>query len=107
MAWSKSKNADQKTADDRSRTDDVNGERGDTTRFVAEMDSKLNEFSARLDQRQQELAIAQADIVELERLIEATSQALGVARPTDNRVASMVVGDRSSSDSQSKSVSLQ
>jgi len=40
-----------------------------------------------LDQRQQELAVAKADIVELELLIGAATQALGVARPTDKRPA--------------------
>jgi len=45
MAWSKSKRADEKAVDDRKHADEVNGERGDTTRFVAEMDTRLNDFN--------------------------------------------------------------
>lgn len=95
MAWSKSdRKGEKKTASDREAAAKAKGERSDTKRFVAEMESKLTEFDTRLEQRKQELALAQADIAELERLINAAKQAIGAAEPKDSRPPISVVGNR-------------
>ena len=96
MAWSKSRRADGKETEDGKHAGEVNGERTDTKGFIAEMESKLANFDARLRKRQHELVVAQADIVELEQLINAASQAIGTARPTDRPATASLLGDRSS-----------
>jgi hypothetical protein len=78
-------------------------EGSDTKRFVAEMESRLSDFDTRLEQRKQDLALAQADIGELERLINAAKQAIGAAEPKDSRPAISVVDSRPAAASGAKS----
>jgi len=94
MAWSKSRRADENSAVDRVRAEEANGGRKDTKHFVAEMESKLGDFDARLKQRRQDVAFAEAEISELKRLVNAATQAIKAARPGDARPAVAVVGNR-------------
>jgi hypothetical protein len=100
MAWSKSdRKGEKKAASDREISEKTNGEGSDTKRFVAEMESRLSDFDTRLEQRKQDLALAQADIAELERLIDAAKQAIGAAEPKNSRPAISVVDSRSATSS--------
>lgn len=94
MEWSKSRRADDRAPAERVKTQEAKGGRGDTKHFVAEMENKLGDFDARLKQRRQDLAMAEADISELERLVNAATQAIRAAQPTASQRPMSVVSDR-------------
>ena len=94
MAWSKSRQVDEKSAVDQVRAEEASGGRKDTKNFVAEMESRLGDFDARLKQRRQDVALAEAEISELKRLVNAATQAIKAARPGDTPPAMAVVGSR-------------
>ena len=99
MEWSKSRRADEKAAAERVKAEEADGGRGDTKHFVAEMESKLGDFDARLKQRRQDLALTEVDIAELERLINAATQAIKAAQPSESHRPMSVVSDRPAANS--------
>lgn len=95
MDWSKSRKADPKPSSDKEVVVDASSNGNDTKHFVTEMESKLTDFDARLKQRRQDLAIAQAEIYELERLINAATQAISAAKPDGKPTAISMSGNKS------------
>lgn len=95
MDWSKSRRANGNSADSKETTDEVTSNRSDTKHFITEMESKLGDFDTRLKQRRRDVAIAEAEIVELERLVNAATQAIGAAQPNPKAPSMTVVENKS------------
>ena len=94
MFWSKSHRAGEEPA-----AGEASADWNDTEHFVADMESKVADYDARLEQRKQELALIEADIFELERLVNAATQAIGTARRTDKLHVRAMINERSATKS--------